>query len=271
MKNSVIRFDLSSFQLLAQGLQKVGACVLTTKTERRFTMNAILRVANVIRAEVDEVLNKLEDPKKMVRQMVLNMEQALDDAIAAVGRAVANEKMLERQIGQKKEDSEQWGRKAEAAVEAGEEELARKALFQKVAVDEAVEALEQAHGEAQEVTGALKQRLTELKAKLESARLRQGALVMRKGAAQLRSDMREDAGILNSEAFSRFDQFCQDVAKEEVAAQVYAEVTGGGAPQLDEQFDRLEQKQRVEAEIQALKDKAKGTVQNKTETSKTKS
>jgi len=222
-------------------------------------MNAFLRIANVVRAEVDDVLSKLEDPKKMVRQMVLDMEMALDEAIAAVGRAVANEKLLDRRIVQKKEDSEQWTRKAEAAVEAGEEELARKALFQKVAVDEAVDALEKAHVEAKEVTSTLKERLVELKAKLESARARQGALVMRKGANQLRSELRQDAGILSSEAFSRYDHFVQEVTREEVAAETYAEMTGVGDPQLDEQFDRLENKQRVEAEIQALKDKAKGT------------
>lgn len=220
-------------------------------------MNAFLRIANVVRAEVDDVLNKLEDPKKMVRQMVLDMEMALDEAVAAVGRAVANEKLLERRIVQNKENSEQWARKAEAAVEAGEEELARKALFQKVAVDEAVEGLEKAREEAQEVTSTLKARLVELKAKLESARARQGALAMRKGATQLRTEMQKDAGILSSEAFSRYDHFVQEVAREEVAAEAYAEMIGAGDPQLDEQFDRLEQKQRVDAEIQALKDKTK--------------
>ena len=114
------------------------------------------RMADVVRAEVDGFLTQLEDPKKMVRQMVLDMEDALDDAIAAVGRAVANEKMLEKQVGVKKEAENVWQQKAEAAMQAGEEELARKALHQKVVVAEVIAALEQGLEEAREVSAALK-------------------------------------------------------------------------------------------------------------------
>ena len=66
-------------------------------------MGTFSRISNVVRAEVDEVLNKLEDPKKMVRQMVLDMEAALDDAVIAVGQAMANEKLLSRRIVQKQD------------------------------------------------------------------------------------------------------------------------------------------------------------------------
>ena len=89
-------------------------------------MGTFSRISNVVRAEVDEVLNKLEDPKKMVRQMVLDMEAALDDAVIAVGQAMANEKLLSRRIVQKQTDSALWARKAEDAMDAGEEELARR-------------------------------------------------------------------------------------------------------------------------------------------------
>ena len=93
-------------------------------------MGTFSRISNVVRAEVDEVLNSLEDPKKMVRQMVLDMEAALDDAVIAVAQAMANEKLLARRIAQKQENSALWARKAEDAMDAGEEELARKALVQ---------------------------------------------------------------------------------------------------------------------------------------------
>ncbi|MBT4140352.1 MAG: hypothetical protein HOE48_20745, partial [Candidatus Latescibacteria bacterium] len=93
--------------------------------------------------------------------------------------------------------------------------------------------------------------------KLESAKTRQGALVMRKSTATLRSDMRNRTGVMDSEAFSRYDQFCQEVANEEVAAEVYAEVTGATNPELEEAFDKLEQKKKVDAEIATLKSKTK--------------
>jgi phage shock protein A len=218
---------------------------------------ALTRMADVVRAEVDDFLTRLEDPKKMVRQMVLDMEGALDDAVAAVGRAVANEKMLEKKLAVKKEAVDVWQNKAETAMEAGEEELARKALHQKVVVFEEVTALTQSLEEAREVSITLKKQLTELKAKLESAKTRQGALIIRKGNAALRSDMHHCTGIRDAEAFARYDKFCQDVAHEEVVAEVYAEVTGANNPELDEAFDQLEQKKKVDAEILALKSKFK--------------
>ena len=210
-------------------------------------MGTFSRISNVVRAEVDEVLNNLEDPKKMVRQMVRDMEDALDDAVVAVAQAMANEKLLARRIAQKREDSALWARKAEDAMAAGEEELARKALVQKVAVDEAVNTLQKAREEAESVTATLRQRLAEMKAKLASARTRQSTLAIRKQVVV--QEMRQDARV------EAYDRFVRDVAREEATAEIYAEMVDDA--QLEDEFDQLERKQRVEAEIQVLKEKVK--------------
>lgn len=210
-------------------------------------MGTFSRISNVVRAEVDDVLNKVEDPKKMVRQMVLDMEDALDDAVVAVAQAMANEKLLARRIAQKREESALWARKAEDAMAAGEEELARKALVQKVAVGEAVNTLQKARKDAEEVTATLKQRLAELKGKLASARAQQSTLAIRKQVVV--QEMRQDARV------AAYDRFVRDVAREEATAEIYAEMAGDA--QLEEEFDQLERKQRVEAEMQVLKEKVK--------------
>ena len=132
-------------------------------------------------------------------------------------------------------------------MDAGEEELARKALFQKVAVDEAVNTLQKAREEAEEVTATLKQRLAEMKAKLASARARQSTLAIRKQVVV--QEMRQDARV------AAYDKFVRDVAREEATAEIYAEMVDEA--QLQEEFDQLERKQRVEAEIQVLKEKVK--------------
>ncbi len=210
-------------------------------------MGTFSRISNVVRAEVDDALNKIEDPKKMVRQMVLDMEDALDDAVVAVAQAMANEKLLARRIAQKREESALWARKAEDTMDAGEEELARKALFQKVAVDEAVNTLQKARDEAEEVTATLKQRLSELKAKLASARAQQSTLAIRK--QMVVQEMRRDARV------EAYDRFVRDVAREEATAEIYAEMADDA--QLQEKFEQLERKQQVEAEMQVLKEKVK--------------
>ena len=218
-------------------------------------MGTFSRISNVVRAEVDEVLNNLEDPKKMVRQMILDMEAALDDAVIAVAQAMANEKLLARRIAQKEEDSALWARKAEDAMAAGEEELARKALVQKLAVDEAINTLQKAREEAEAVTAMLKQRLAELKTKLASARARQSTLAIRRQVVV--QEMRQDARV------TAYDEFVRDVAREEATAEIYAEMVDDA--QLKEEFDQLELKQRVEAEIQVLKEKVKQSARQNNE------
>jgi len=213
----------------------------------------LARMADVVRAEMDDVLTRLEDPKKMVRQMLVDMEAALENAVVATGHSKANEKMLERRIAHKKEALDQCQQKAEDAMNTGDEALARKALFQKVAIEEEIKTLEQALTEARDVSQKLMQRLADLKIKLEDARARQGALILRK--AQMREDVSTCIG--NPEAFVRYEDFCREIAREEATAQVYAEISGQANPELDAAFGRLEQKQRVEAEIQALKEKLK--------------
>ena len=223
-------------------------------------MGTFSRISNVVRAEVDDVLNKIEDPKKMVRQMVLDMEDALDDAVVAVAQAMASEKLLARRIAQKREESALWTRKAEDAMDAGEEELARKALFQKVVVDEAVNTLQKAREEAEEVTATLKQRLAELKAKLASARAQQSTLAIRKQVVV--QEMRQDARV------AAYDRFVRDVAREEATAEIYAEMADDA--QLQEEFDQLERKQQVEAEMQVLKEKIKQSADQNDESEKEK-
>ena len=215
-------------------------------------MGALSRMANVVRAEVNEVLNRIEDPKKMVRQMIWDMQAEVDDALAAVAHAIANERVLDRRLAQKREEAALWTRKAEAAVDAGEEELARKALVQKVAADEAIDALQKARAEAEVATQTLKDRAADLKAKLATARTQQGVLALRMRASRARRDV----AMADVQARSRYDEFVDEVTRDEVAAEVYAEMAASDDGQLKEEFDRLEQKQRVEAEIQALKEKA---------------
>ena len=215
-------------------------------------MGALSRMANVVRAEVNEVLNRIEDPKKMVRQMIWDMQAEVDDALAAVAHAIANERVLDRRLAQKREETALWTRKAEAAVDAGEEELARKALVQKVAADEAIDALQKARAEAEVATQTLKDRAADLKAKLATARTQQGVLALRMRAARARRDV----AMVDVQARSRYDEFVDEVTRDEVAAEVYAEMAASDDGQLKEEFARLEQKQRVEAEIQALKEKA---------------
>ena len=106
------------------------------------------RMADIIKANITDLLNRAEDPENMIRQMILEMEEAVNKATASVGTAVANEKRLERQYLEKKDQIGSWQKKAELAVQAGEDDLARRALERKAALEEAVRDLRAALDES---------------------------------------------------------------------------------------------------------------------------
>lgn len=212
------------------------------------------RMADIIKANVNELVTRAEDPEKMIRQMILEMEEAVNKATASVGTAVANEKRLERQHLEKQDQIEGWQSKAEMAVEAGEDDLARRALERKSAIQAAVEDLEAALDESKKTSSQLKQQLTQLKGKLDEARTRQGALVARRRAAKARKQIAKSMTGVGDDAFSSFDRFRQRIESEEAEAEAHQEINGV-EPSLDDAFAKLERKSSVEDELKALKDK----------------
>ena len=86
------------------------------------------RMEDIVKANINDLLNRAEDPEKMIRQMILEMEEAVNKVTASVGTAVANEKRLERQYLNEKDQIGGWHKKAELAVESGEDDLARRSL-----------------------------------------------------------------------------------------------------------------------------------------------
>ena len=212
------------------------------------------RMADIVKANLNDLLNRAEDPEKMIRQMILEMEEAVNKATASVGTAVANEKRLERQVLEKQDQIEAWQKKAELAVEAGEDELARRALERKAALAEATRDLEAALDESQKTSAQLKQQLRQLKAKLDEARTRQSGLIARRRAAEARKQIAKGLSGVGDDAFSSFDRFRQRIETEEAEADAHQEIAGA-EPSLDEAFSKLEKKNSVDEELKALKQK----------------
>jgi phage shock protein A len=212
------------------------------------------RMADIVKANINDLVTRAEDPEKMIRQMILEMEEAVNKATASVGTAVANEKRLERQLFEKQDLIEAWQNKAELAVEAGEDDLARRALERKSAIQGAVGDLEAALEESQKTSSQLKQQLTQLKAKLDEARTRQGALVARSRAAEARKQIAKGLSGVSDDAFSSFDRFHQRIESEEAEADAH-QAMAGTDPSLEAQFSKLERKSLVEDELKSLKQK----------------
>ena len=145
-------------------------------------MGAIERIAAIWKANLNEALDRIEDPAKMVDQIVRDVERAVDQAVAALVKARATKRRLARVARDFQRNTEQmqmWQAKAAAAVEAGNDEGARLALIQKTELDQAHVRLEPALAESCDTVVQLEEQVETLRQKLRDIRARRGKLIAR--------------------------------------------------------------------------------------------
>lgn len=210
------------------------------------------RVSDIFKANINELLDKAEDPEKMIKQMVIEMEEAVNKATTAVGSAIANEKQLERQYNEKKKLTEDWQSKALQAVNAGRDDLAKQALVKKNMFMKTQNDLEQPLQEARNTSVNLRAQLEKLKAKLDEARARQSTLIARHRAAEAKKQIAQSMSGIGDSAFANFDRYEQKVLKAESEADAFQELAGESTS-LDDEFKKLEANSSVDAELAQLK------------------
>jgi phage shock protein A len=213
-------------------------------------------MADIVKSNISDLLDRAEDPEKMIRQMVREMEEAVSKATASVGTAVANQKRLERHWNEKRSQAADWQRKAERAVEAGEDDLARRSLERKAMMQKASDDLGPAAEESKRTAAQLREQLRELKSKLEEERTREGTLMARHQAAEARMKLAKSISGLGADAFSSFERFEQKVESGEADADAHAEVAGELAD-VERQVRQLDRAADVEDELAALKERLK--------------
>ena len=215
-------------------------------------MSIFGRIAHIFKANINDLLDKAEDPEKMIKQMVIEMEEAVNKATLAVGSAIANEKSLEKQYNRQKVQSDDWQAKAIQAVNAGRDDLARQALERKNSLTKNVEDLDKMLTESKGTSINLRGQLDQLKSKLDEARMRQSTLIARSQAADAKKQIAQTFSGIGSDAFSKFDRLEEKVDKKEAEADAFAQLAGENTS-LDDQFKQLGSSGAVDAELEALK------------------
>ncbi len=210
------------------------------------------RISDIFKANINDLLDKAEDPEKMIKQMVLEMEEAVNKATTAVGSAMANEKQIQKQLEEKKRMSDEWQQRAIKAVNAGRDDLARQALEKKNMFAKAAADLEGPAEEARKSALVLRGQLEQLKSKLDEARVRQGTLIARHQAAQAKKVVSQSLAGIGDSAFANFDKYEEKVLKAESEAEAYSELAGQGTS-LDDEFKKLETGSSVDDELALLK------------------
>ncbi|ROL61487.1 PspA/IM30 family protein [Bacteroidetes/Chlorobi group bacterium ChocPot_Mid] len=217
-------------------------------------MGIFNRIADVVKANINELLDKAEDPEKMLKQMVIEMEESINQTALAVARAIANEKTLERKIEKAKKDALDWEQKAVKALNSGREDLAKAALEKKSIETRNFTDLEPVFLQAKETSEKLRNRLATLKSKLDEARTRQNTLIARSQAAKAEKQVSQAMAGVGSDAFSKFDKFERKVEQIEAEASAFGELADTGK-RLEEEFKLLERDSSVDNELLALKQK----------------
>ncbi len=217
-------------------------------------MGIFKRIADIFKANVNDALDKAEDPEKMLKQMVLEMEESVNKATLAVANAIANEKSLERKIEKARRDIEEWETKAKQALQAGREDLARAALERKIIAEKNFADLQPVYQQARETTNKLRTQLNTLKNKLEEARARQSTLIARSQAAKAQKQIAQSLSGVGSDAFSKFDKFEEKIEQLEAQASAFEEL-GNESISLEEEFKLLSKSSNVDQQLLELKSK----------------
>lgn len=226
-------------------------------------MGIFKRISDIISANFSDLVDEYEDPEKMLRQAIREMEEAIGTARPDVARAMANEKTISKELASNEAQVATWAARAGKAVEAGDDDLARKALGRKKEYDKIAAALRDQREAATEASQTLRRQLEAMQAKLKDAQRRLATLAARQKAAQVRAKVAQaEAGIapeLDQDAFDKFDRLARKVEMAEAEAEALSELARSERD-VDPSAEVSESEEAdldIEAELIELK-KAKG-------------
>jgi len=215
-------------------------------------MSVFSRIGEIINANISAMLDKAENPEKMVRLMIHEMEDTLTEIKSSAAEVIAARIRNQRRLKELEKKSDEWEERAALAVNRGRDDLARAALEQKLAVADQAREAEKDLRETEKLTAQYQKDIARLEAQLQQAHRRQNELKARKKRAV--TARRVEAGVAKAsraEAFARFERYAERIDQLEAEH----EVDKAKDDDLEQEFRELEQAGAVEAALANLKAK----------------
>jgi phage shock protein A len=215
-------------------------------------MGIFTRVRDIISSNINAMLDKAEDPEKLIRLMIQEMEDTLVEIKASCAGVMATKKKVQRELEEALKRAEQWGDKAQLAVNKGREDLAREALIEKRRYRDRASALEKELTQCSTLIEQYQDDMAQLEDKLKAAREKQRVLVQRHIHAQKKKRAQQEIRRFDtSDTLVRFEQFEHRIERMEAEADLVN--FARQKPTLDDEFARLEGDEEIEKELQTLK------------------
>ena len=221
-------------------------------------MGIFSRMSDIINSNLNALLDQAEDPQKMIRLIIQEMEDTLVEVRSSSARVLADRKAAARRLQQVQAEAEAWERKAKLAVNKGREDLARAALQEKHAIEDEVAVVEAELRATDEHIAQLSTEIGQLQQKLSDARARQQALLMRSQTVESRIKVKRQMHreALDT-AFQRFEHFERRIDNLESQLELL-DVGRDVAPDLADEIASLEEDERISDELQRLKAEMSG-------------
>ncbi|MGD6802363.1 PspA/IM30 family protein [Rossellomorea vietnamensis] len=211
------------------------------------------RVKTVVGSELNAMLDKAEDPVKMLDQFMREMEADIRDAEAAVAKQIANEKMLQRKYEEADKMAEKRQQQAVKALEAGNDDLARRALEDKKTHSAQADTMRESYERAKGDADSLRKKLDEMKNEYNQMKLKKDSLKARAESAKTRTKMnRAMSSIGGDESRKGFDRMEEKVLQFEAEAETSEDMKSSNRS-LDDELDALDKSNGVDDELAALK------------------
>lgn len=225
-------------------------------------MSIFSRLRDIVNSNIVNMLDKAEDPEKMVRFMIQEMEDTLIEVKSSAAKMISEKVNLEEKISITENNESEWLKRAELAIEKNRDDLAKGALIEKNKCAELKESLVKELDSINNAFASFKSDINALEEKLLAAKAKQKAIIARKKTAISRMEIRDNLHKANSNsAFLKFDKFEKNI--ENMEAEVEAKGLPYSSSPLDDEFVKLEQESKVEKELLSLKKQLKSSVGEK--------
>ncbi|MEM1172144.1 MAG: PspA/IM30 family protein [Cyanobacteria bacterium P01_H01_bin.35] len=210
------------------------------------------RLWRIISANINRLVSGAEDPEKVLEQTVKDMQNDLVKLRQAVAQAIATQKRTERQCYQAQSTADEWYRRAQLALQKGQEHLAREALTRRKSYQETATVMKVQVEQQKQVVEKLKQNMRQLEQKISEAKLKKNIYIARARSARASEKLNEMLGAVNTDnTLSAFEQMEEKIMQLEAKSEAMAEL---GSDSLEKQFVSLERDDNdIDTQLEAMK------------------